>query len=60
MSKRAKKHKDSRLTSNTDRLPTIEECDDCELQNECEGGKYCVREKDAKKPADDFKVKLSF
>lgn len=33
--------KDKRL-SKTARLPSVEECENCAFQDECEGGKYCV------------------
>lgn len=26
----------------TARLPSVEECEKCAFQDECEGGKYCV------------------
>lgn len=28
--------------SMTARLPSVEECEKCAFQNECDGGKYCV------------------
>lgn len=28
--------------SMTARLPSVEECEKCAFQDECEGGKYCV------------------
>lgn len=30
---------------NTDRLPTVAECEKCKYQDECHAGKYCVTSK---------------
>ena len=32
----------------TDRLPTVSECENCEFQDECQGGKYCTGSKGKK------------
>lgn len=34
--------KDKRLLKRTARLPSVEECENCAFQDECEGGKYCT------------------
>lgn len=32
----------------TRRMPTVEECEKCEYQDLCEGGRFCISEKDKK------------
>lgn len=34
--------KNKNLSYGTARLPSVEECEKCAFQYECEGGKYCV------------------
>lgn len=34
--------KNKNLSYGTARLPTVDECEKCAFQDECEGGKYCV------------------
>ena len=38
----------------TRRLPTVEECEQCEYQDLCEGGRYCISEKDKKREEKNF------
>ena len=42
--------------SMTARLPSVEECEKCAFQDECEGGKYCVPSAKKGQPANYYNV----
>lgn len=43
--------KNKNLSYGTARLPSVEECEKCAFQDECEGGKYCVPSIKKEQPA---------
>lgn len=51
---KSKKVKRPNILKETRRLPTIEECEQCEYQDQCEGGRFCISAKDKKREEKNF------
>ena len=49
-----KKIKRPNILKETARLPTIEECEKCVYQDQCEAGKWCIKEMDKKSEEKNF------
>lgn len=50
----SKKIKRPNILKETRRLPTIQECESCEYQDLCEGGRFCISSKDKKREEKKF------